>query len=166
MPADGLGEPGAIMTLPRSVLTFQRCGYRFGVPITVVEHVIARCGASDLPGAPSSVLGAINLHGEAVAMIDPAAAFGRSDPVARIDQRLVIARTAKRKLALVADRVDGVIDASRCRATEATELAPGIQRWQGLLGDSEGLIYVYDAESLLDPAEDLALADLLEQAAA
>ncbi|MCB9959774.1 MAG: chemotaxis protein CheW [Rhodospirillaceae bacterium] len=154
------------MTLPRSVLTFQRCGYRFGVPITVVEHVVARCGASGLPGAPSSVLGVINLHGEPVAMIDPAAVFGRSDPDPNIDQRLVIARTQKRRLALVADKVEGVIDTGRCRATEATDLAPGIQRWQGLLGDSDGLIYVYDAESLLDPAEDVALAELLEQAAA
>ena len=44
--------------------------------------------------------------------------------------------------------------------------APGIERWQGLIGDAEGLIYVYDAEGLLNPAEEMALAELLGQAAA
>ena len=161
-----MGEPHVIMTLPGSVLTFQRCGYRFGLPVSVVEHVVARPSASALPGAPSCVVGAINLHGEAVAVVDPAETFGRTDPLPRIEQRLIIALTPKRRLALVADKVEGVIDARAARATEATALAPGIERWQGLIGDAEGLIYVYDAEGLLNPAEEMALAELLGQAAA
>lgn len=52
------------------VLTFSVAGFRLGVPLIEIEHVLESSGLSALPGLPSHVLGALVSRGRVVPVLD------------------------------------------------------------------------------------------------
>ena len=68
---------------------------------------------SPLPGAPTGVRGAINVHGEPVPVLDLDVRIGREPRERGTSAKLLIARTATRRVALPVDEVLGVLAVPR-----------------------------------------------------
>ena len=91
-------------------------GQRWALPLAAVERAILDGRDLAAAGAPTGVRGAINVHGEPVPVLDLDVRIGRAARERGTRAKLVIARTATRRVALPVDEVLGVIDGRRGRA--------------------------------------------------
>lgn len=146
------------------LFAFSLDGVRLALPLHAVGVAFAACESMPLPGAPASVVGAVNLHGEVVAILDlrqrlrmPARAPSASD-------YFVTVRVRDRTVALVASDVEGVIDV----AAEAIAAPPPHARSEtpvrGLLALEDGLLLIEEPSAFLAPGDMQVLARSLDAA--
>ncbi|HVZ01377.1 MAG TPA: chemotaxis protein CheW [Dongiaceae bacterium] len=142
-----------------NVLLFQSGPIRFGVAVDLVQAVIPACEISPLPGAPAAVEGVFTMGGEVVPVVDPLHAF-YADRATRMDlgTRFLLVGTARRKLALTAERVDGVTQHARGDAEATRRLAPGAAQLREIAAAADGLIYITAPDALLSESDEIRLA--------
>lgn len=149
------------------ILVFQLADTAAALPTAVIRQVLPFLQLSRFPAAPPGVAGLMNLHGEAIPVVDVAAMSGASGARARQDTRILLVdyplpAGGHRPLGLVVEGVAGV------RRISTTPPRPtGIRLpdypWLGdVLETPEGLWLWLDLDRLLSPA----LAALLFQEAA
>ena len=110
---------------------------RIALRLTAVERVVRAVQVTRLPQAPEIVLGVINLQGRAIPIVDFRNRFhlGRREP--RITDQMIIARTARRPVGLMADAVDPECPRDFGHATLeitpslAREMQPEVPRHEG-----------------------------------
>jgi len=131
---------------------------RFGVAVDLVQAVIPACEISPLPGAPAAVEGVFTMGGEIVAVVDPLHAF-YADRATRLDlgTRFLLVNTAHRKLALTAERVDGVTQHARGDADATRRLAPTAAQLREIATTPDGLIYITAPDALLSDSDEVRL---------
>jgi purine-binding chemotaxis protein CheW len=109
---------------------------------------------SPLAGAPAAIRGAIDVHGEVVPVLDLGQRLGDPPHALSADAQLVLARTARRAVALPVDEALGVV-------APALEAASG--PLAGVATAADGLLAVYDLDAFLSAGEEdeltLALAE-------
>jgi chemotaxis signal transduction protein len=114
-----------------------RCGSRpFAVPTRVVERILRMAALTELPGAPRGVVGALNLQGAVVPVVDPRPRLGIAPVSIHPRQRLIVMFAEGRYLLWV-DAVERIllvqqpdVDAVELGTAHAT--IPFIVRLDGL----------------------------------
>jgi purine-binding chemotaxis protein CheW len=135
-------------------VAFAVAAHRWALPLDTVERVVAMVAVSPLAGAPAAIRGAIDVHGEIVPVLDLGLRLG--DPPHRLnaDAQLVLARTARRAVALPVDASLGVV---------APALGAVSGPLAGVATADGGLLAVYDLDAFLSAGEEdeltLALAE-------
>jgi purine-binding chemotaxis protein CheW len=138
------------------VVLFRAGSYRGALPITSVQRVLAAVEVVPLPNAPASVRGAINVRGQIVPVLDLRVRLGLPPQDIQPHNRLLLAHTTRRLVALLVDTVEEVV-ALEGESLELRHdfagLMPELPAVSGaaLLGDE--LILIYDLETFLSPAE-------------
>jgi len=102
------------MTTPPShdgfrVCLFDLAGQRFGLRLDSVSEVVPMAALSRPPAMPSILEGFLNLRGAAVPVVRTAALLGLPQDPLDLHTTLVIARARELPLALLVDRVAGII---------------------------------------------------------
>ena len=110
-----------------------------------------------LPRAPAIVLGVVNVRGRVIPVLNLRRRFRLPERDFALTDRLVIARTARRPVALVADEVAGVLEYSALQIVEARDIVPGVEYTEGVVKLADGLILIHDLDSFLSLEEDAAL---------
>lgn len=132
-------------------------------PLARVERVIAAAHAPPLPGAPTSILGALDLEGEPVPVLDTRRKLGLAERPLRSSDQFVLARRARGRLAFRVDRVVGVAPAETLvEAGELSRQEPFL-RGSARLEEGPALALVCALEGWLSPAEERALQAALER---
>jgi purine-binding chemotaxis protein CheW len=154
--------PDACTGILRLVL-FDLAGSRCAFPLEAVERVVPMVAVQPVPGAPRVVLGAIDLAGRVVPVVDlrrrldlPARDYGP-------DARLLIVRTPRRTLAVPADDVTDVAEVDRRDVTPTATVLPGLGQVTGIVALPGSLLFIHDLEALLLPDEEHELARALGQ---
>ncbi len=91
---------------------------QFALLLSSVLRVVRAVEITPLPQAPEIILGVVNLQGALVPVIDVRRRFGLPGRAVRLEDRLILAVTPRRTLALPVDSVAGVKEAGRPAATE------------------------------------------------
>jgi purine-binding chemotaxis protein CheW len=140
------------------VLVFQSGPIRFGVAVDLVQSVIPACEVSPLPGAPAAVEGVFMMDGAVVPVVDPLRAFyaERATPL-DLGTRFLLVNTSRRKLALSAERVDGVTQQARGDAEATRQLAPNAAQLREIATAPDGLIYITAPDALLSDSDEVRL---------
>jgi chemotaxis signal transduction protein len=140
------------------LLVFHSGPIRFGVAVDLVQAVIPACEISPLPGAPAAVEGVFTMGGEVVAVVDPLHAF-YADRATRLDlgTRFLLVNTPHRKLALTAERVDGVTQHARGNTELTRRLAPSAAQLREIAAAPDGLIYITAPDALLSDSDETRL---------
>ncbi|HVT51108.1 MAG TPA: chemotaxis protein CheW [Dongiaceae bacterium] len=140
------------------VLVFQSGPIRFGVAVDLVQAVIPACEISPLPSAPAAVEGVFMMDGEVVPVVDPLRAF-YADRATRLDlgTRFLLVNTGRRKLALSAERVDGVTQHARGNAEATRQLVPNATKLREIATAPDGLIYITAPDALLSDSDEVRL---------
>ena len=94
----GFGTTSAADQIVVFMLDAMRCALR----LSCVERIVRLVEIAALPEAPEIVLGIINVHGEIIPVIDLRKRFCLPERELELDSHLVIARTARRRVALLA----------------------------------------------------------------
>ncbi len=139
-------------------------GNRFAVPLSSVERVHAMVAVRPLPGAPSVVLGAINLQGRVVPVVDLRRRLHLAPHDYGLEAHLLIVQTSRRTLGIPADEAAGVVALDPISVTPTEVVLPQWGRVAGIAALPDGLLFIHDIEAFLTPEEDRKLDRALDRA--
>lgn len=137
---------------------------RYGLPLSAVERVVRMVDVTLLPKAPQIVLGVVNVQGRVIPVVDLRRRFGLPERNFAFTDQLVIARTVRRPVALVADAVSGVLEYSGREASGAQDIVPGIEYVESVVKLPDGLALIHDLDRFLSLEEEAALGRAIENA--
>lgn len=155
---------------PRSpalrLVVFDIEGARYALPLSAVERILPMAAVAALPQAPPIALGAINLGGEVIPVLDLRRRLGLPPRELSLAARLMVASTRRRRLALTVDDVQGVREVAPGSVTPPGAVLPGLRNLAGIVALTEGLLYIHDLEAFLSLEEEARLDAALREAGA
>ncbi|PVZ66685.1 chemotaxis protein CheW [Pelagibaculum spongiae] len=136
-------------------VTFRLEGETYGINVMQVREVLRYSEIAPVPGAPSYVLGIINLRGNVVTVIDTRQRFGLSSREITDNSRIVIIEAEGQVLGIL---VDSVAEVVYLKASDV-ETAPNVGNEetakfiQGVAQKDEDLLILVDLNKLLTEDE-------------
>ena len=148
--------------MPNQIIIFTLDDQRYGLPLSAVERVVRMVDITPLPKAPDNVLGIINVQGRVIPVINMRRRFRLPEWELALTDQLVIAHTARRPVALVADAVTDVHEYAEQEAVAAQDILPNVEYIAGVVKLENGLILIHDLDKFLSLEEDAQLDRALE----
>ena len=131
------------------------------IPLSFVERIVRAVEVTPLRKAPGTILGIIDYRGEIIAVLNIRIRLGFPErPIASTD-RLMIIRTSRRRMALVADEIRDVITQNKGR-TATSDMFTDTVDAEGITRCADGLILIYDPEKFLSSSEEFDLENALK----
>ncbi|WAJ71101.1 chemotaxis protein CheW [Catenovulum adriaticum] len=90
-------------------VTFKLDEETYGINVMQVQEVLRYTEIAPVPGAPSYVLGIINLRGNVVTVIDTRSRFGLESSTVTDNSRIVIIEAEKQVIGILVDSVAEVV---------------------------------------------------------
>jgi purine-binding chemotaxis protein CheW len=143
------------------LLVFELGELRLALDLTVVREVALAVAITPLPEAPAVVEGIIDVRGDVVPVYDVRRRFGLPDSPLHPDQRLVIAWTGERLVALRCDSTGRIETVAPADVDTSSPLIQGRRRIAGVARLPDGLALIQDLARFLEDAEHAALEDAL-----
>ena len=159
MPSDEVQGSAAPETV--SVLLYRVDRQMCGLLLSDVERVVRAVAVTPLPDAPDGIMGIINAQGSILPVVSTRLRLGLPQRNLAPADRFIVARTARRAVALVADSVEGVVERPKGEIVSGEEIAPGLANAKRVLNLEGGLILIHNLDSFLLPEEEGELDDAL-----
>jgi len=137
---------------------------RVALPLSAVERVVQAVEVTPLPTAPTIVLGVINVQGQVLPVFNLRRRFRLPDREIELSDHIIIAKTARRTVALVVDAVTGVLLCSEMEIVPPEAIGPGIEHIAGIVKRPDGLILIHDLNAFLSLDEEQTLEAALASA--
>ncbi|SDU12263.1 chemotaxis protein CheW [Halopseudomonas salegens] len=136
-------------------VTFRLDNETYGINVMQVQEVLRHTEIAPVPGAPSYVMGIINLRGNVVTVIDTRLRFGLSSAPVTDNTRIVIIEADKQVVGIL---VDSVAEVVYLRQSEI-ETAPNVgtdesaKFIQGVCNKNNELLILVDLEKMMSEEE-------------
>ncbi|MFZ4563374.1 MAG: chemotaxis protein CheW [Bacteroidales bacterium] len=144
------------------ILCFTIENIRFAICLSCVDRVIRALEVTPVPNAPLVIMGVFDYHGSVVPVINMRHRLKMTDQPVRINDVFILADTSRRKLALVADKADGIVKPTSNELIKATDLDSGFEA-KGVLRRDDGIILIYDIEQFLSAQEELDFQEAIDK---
>jgi len=144
-----------------SLLIFTLSGQRCALALSDVERVIRAVAIDQVPKAPAIVMGLINVRGRVVPVLNVCRLLNLPPAEISLSDQIIIARTSRRTVAILANGTVGVMDYKHDDFTATGDLFPGIEYVKGVVKLKEGIAYIYDLNSFLSLGEEAELERIL-----
>ena len=141
----------------REFVIFSLDKQRYALHLSVVKTTVRAVEVTPLPKAPDIVLGVINVKGQIIPVVNLRRRFDLPEREIELSNRLIIARTASRTVAILADAVTGVVELGAQQLVAAEEVLPGAEYVEGILKLPDGLVLIHDLDSFLSLDEESTL---------
>ena len=143
--------------MQRSIVVFNLDEQQYALHLAAVERIVRVAEITPVPQAPAIVLGVINVQGQVIPVINIRKRFHLPDREMSLSDHLIIARTAKRAAALVADAVVSVVERWEEELTAADQILPGLEYVEGVVKLEDGLILIHNLDTFLSLEEEKTL---------
>jgi purine-binding chemotaxis protein CheW len=136
-------------------VTFRLENEKYGINVMQVQEVLRVTEIAPVPGAPSYVLGIINLRGNVVTVIDTRSRFGLPPTETDDSSRVVIIEADEQVVGILVDSVAEVVDLN----SSEIETAPNVgteesaKFIQGVASHDDELLILVDLNKLLSDEE-------------
>jgi purine-binding chemotaxis protein CheW len=136
-------------------VTFRLADETYGINVMQIQEVLRYTEIAPVPGAPSYVLGIINLRGNVVTVIDTRARFGLASADVTDNTRIVVLEIENQVIGIL---VDSVAEVVYLRQSEM-ETAPNVGNdesarfIQGVCNKNGELIILVEFEKMLSEEE-------------
>ncbi|VAW69656.1 Positive regulator of CheA protein activity (CheW) [hydrothermal vent metagenome] len=150
MSDDGIGSDDH-----RQCVTYRLNEEIYGINVMLVQEVLRVTDIAPVPGAPSYVIGIINLRGNVVTVIDTRMRFGLPPKEMDDSTRIVIIEAENQTVGIVVDSVSEVVDIYG----HEIETAPNVgndetaRYIEGVVSRDEELLILVDLNKLLTDEE-------------
>lgn len=148
-----------------SLLVFMLGDQRYALPLPKVDRVVRMVAITPLPKVPDIILGVVNIQGRVIPVVNMRRRFHLPERELALTDQLVVAHTARRPVALVADAVLDVIACPVQDMVVAEHIVPGVEHVAGVVKLDDGLIFIHDLDKFLSLEEENFLAHALENGA-
>jgi chemotaxis signal transduction protein len=145
------------------LIEFEIHGCRIALPLDCVRRAVPSAEPTPLPGATDIVLGALNVGGDLVAVVDIGRRLGLPRAPILPSQQLLIVELSGFLAGVLADRIIGVTERLAMQAMPAD--VGGAPFLRGAVRLEDGLCLVLDPHQFLFPIECDALARALTELA-
>lgn len=139
------------------LLAFELAARRLALPVEHLDTIVRAAAITPLPHAPPFVEGVINLRGRVIPVIDLRRRFGLPTVPLSLDQVFVVARSARRSLALRVDSVRDLVTVQPDAIEQAERVVPGAKYAAGIARLPDGVIVIQDLEALLSSEDEVRL---------
>ena len=143
------------------LVIFRLDDLRCALPLAKVERAVRAVEITRLPGAPEVVLGVVNVQGRIVPVFNTRRRFALPERDVRLEDQMLLARTAVRTVALLVDTVEGLFQCEDTEATPADRVWSGIGHVVGVVKRSDGLILIHNLDTFLSADEHHAMEQAL-----
>lgn len=147
-------------TLQLVIFTLDEQSYALHLPS--VERAIHMIEITPLPSAPEIVIGVVNIHGAVVPVLNIRKRFRLPERVPDLGDQLIIARTARRTVALVVDTVNDVVSFPAGELVAPETILPQLEHLEGVVKLDGGMIFIHDLAAFLSLEEEQALDAAIE----
>ena len=147
----------------RDVVTFSLDEPLYALPLSLVERVVRIVEITPLPKAPDIVMGVINMHGQVIPVINVRRRFRLPEREIRLEDLLIIVRTPKKLVALVADSVSGVHRLEERELVISKQELPYAGYIEGVVKLEQGLLLICDLDQFLSLEEEKSLDTALSE---
>jgi len=141
----------------QALVLFQIEGQYYALPLSIVERVVRAVEITPLPKAPDIISGVINVQGQVIPVVNVRKLFRLPAREMALDDRLIIARTARRRVALMVDSVADVREVPEQEIANARQALPFAAYLRGVARIAEGLVLIHDLDQFLSLDEEQAL---------
>jgi len=148
------------------LLVFRLGAQRYALPLEAVERIVRAVEVTPLPGAPASVLGAIDVQGLVVPVLSIRRRFGLPQSDIGTSDQFVLTRAAQRRVALAIDTAEGVLEHPAEAIVDAARITPGAGQIRGVVRLDDGLVLIHDPQTFLSLDETVALDRAMRREAA
>lgn len=140
-----------------SMIVFNLDEQRYALRLSAVERIVRIVEITPLPNAPEIVLGVVNVRGQVIPVVNMRKRFLLPDREVTLSDHLIIARTAKRTVALVADAVSGVVEYWEEELAATDRILPDLKYVEGVAKREDGLILIHNLDTFLSLEEEKTL---------
>lgn len=141
----------------REFVVFSLDEQRYALNLSVVKTTVRAVEVTPLPKAPDIVVGVINVKGQIIPVVNVRQRFDLPEREMELSDRLIIAITSRRTVALLADAVMGVVELGAQQVVATEEVLPGVEYVEGVLKLPDGLVLIHDLDSFLSLDEESTL---------
>jgi len=134
----------------------------YALPLQAVVRVIHAIEIRHLPEAPEIISGIINVKGQIIPVVDIRKRLELATREIDPDDRLIIADTGKREVAILVDTVTGIRDLTPAQKAEAKETLPFAKHLKGVAKIDNELVLIYDPDRFLRLDEETELEKALK----
>ena len=135
-------------------VTFQLDDEFYGINVMQVQEVLRMSEIAPVPGAPSYVLGIINLRGNVVTVIDTRARFGLSSEEPTESSRIIFVEILGQVIGMLVDSVAEVVYLRQSEIDTAPNVTEDTSRFiQGVCKREKYLLILVDVNKLLDQGD-------------
>ena len=145
---------------PWSLVVFTLDG-QYALHLRNVERVVRAAEVTPLPRSPDIVLGVINAQGSILPVVNVRRRFRLMEREMEPTDRLIIAKTSLRRVALLVDSVTGVIERAEDDVVPADAIVPRTEYIEGVTKLDENIILIHDLDSFLSLDEERVLDNAL-----
>lgn len=137
------------------LVTFRLADETYGINVMHVQEVLRITEIAPVPGAPSYVLGIINLRGNVVTVIDTRSRFGLPSTETDDSSRIVIIESEKQVVGILVDSVAEVVELKVSEIDSAPNVGndESSRYIQGVANRTDDLLIVVDLNKLLTEEE-------------
>jgi purine-binding chemotaxis protein CheW len=140
------------------ILIFELERRLYGLRLSAVERVLRAVEVTPLPQTPKVVSGVIDVGGQIVPVLSLRNRLGLAERAVGVNDQFVLARTARRRIALVVDLACGVVEKTAADLIEAKAILPNLKQIEGIVQLDGGIVLIHDLDALLSLEEEQALA--------
>jgi len=152
----------AIYIMTDQILVFTLDEQPYALSLHSVAKVIHAIEIRHLPKAPEIIAGIINVNGKIIPVADIRKCFGLPAHEIDPDDRLIIADTGKRQIAIMVDSVKGISDLASGQQKQIKETLSFAEHMKGVAKIDDELILIYDLEQFLSFKEEKVLEQALK----
>lgn len=146
---------------PLQFVSFALDTGRYALPLAAVERLVPVVELTPLPKGPEIVMGIVSLEGRIIPVVNVRRRFGHPDREVQLSDQLIVARTSRRPVALLVDRVEDLIERAEHEIIQAPDVLPGLEYVRGVAKLADGLVLIHDLDSFLSLEEEQMLGEVL-----
>jgi len=150
-------------TMPDKIVVFTLDELSYALSLPSVEKVIHAIEIRAIPKAPEIIAGIINVRGQIIPVVDIRKRLGIMAREMDLNDRIIIADTGKRKVAIVVDSVTGISNLAPGQVAAARETLSFAEHIRGVAKVDDGLILIFDLGRFLSLDEENALEQVLKK---
>ncbi len=151
------------MNEPMRLVVFVLDGQRYALFLSAVERVVRAVEVTPLPAAPEIVLGMIDVGGCIVPVFDIRKRFHLPEKEMNVNDHLIIARTGRQKVALLADSVSATMEVPAGEIVHSSKILPQMEYVDGVAKLEGGMVLIHDLDKFLSLEEENALDEVMSQ---
>lgn len=142
-------------------LLFTIDGLMYAIQLAAVQRVIHAVSVRPLPKSPQIISGIINVHGKIIAVFDFRQILGLKQKKLDVNDRLIIADTGSRIIAIPVETVAGITEISPEDISDPDKILHYGEQLKGLIKLEGGIVLIYNIEKFINAKEEIELNNAL-----